>query len=176
MQTALPMTKNDAVAELHDFTFLIAYDAMAHGKRAINMCERLMANLTDTFRFHVQLVQFKNLERTASRKTAESLILGADMVVVSCAGETEFSPEVREWIESWLLRKGEQSTALVELIDKPLGTSPAHSYLQAAARRGTVDFFPSAQGTATTSPPQIEATENTSPQSITRVQRWGLNE
>ena len=172
------------------FDLVIAYEDAETRNRALQLYDRLAQQLLDDYDFQCSWWKLDQMSDNELRQDATDAVLGANMVILSLRSRPELEPEQKAWIEDWTSRRPHQKAALVVMmqgtsLSEP-NTTPVLNYLQTAARRGGMDFFPHLLEPA--SPPKanvVPLLPNFSPvtpllQGIlyhkSPVPRWGINE
>ncbi len=126
------------------FSVVVAYEDFESGKHAQKTCNFLMEHLDTGCRFINQMWKFEALAVPSLREMAAKDAAMADVVVISCHGNTDLSIDVKAWIELWLGHQGAAS-ALVCLFDRPDECADRirsiRDYLASVAMRGEMEFF-----------------------------------
>ncbi len=126
------------------FRIVTRYEDFAAGVRAIQMLERLTAQLRSEFQLLGSVWKFALLDNPHLREQAANEAAAADMIVISTSAG-QLPVRVKDWIETWLPRKRGTGTTLVALLSKePLGAGeppPVWVYLRDVAKEANMDFF-----------------------------------
>lgn len=90
-----------------------------------------------------QMWLFNELRIAQLRGIAAGEASQADLVIISAHHAQSFPPEVKEWIDLWLEKKGNRATALLALFDPVYSgdSSALQSYLKDVAKRGRTEFL-----------------------------------
>jgi hypothetical protein len=122
------------------FKIAIAYENFATAIRAKEMSEGLVRHQLKT---NCDTWPFELLAGPGARERCAEVAAEADMIIIAVRSREELPDHVKEWIESWLLRKKNSPTFLVALLDEPFsdGTSSLADYLRGIAERGNMEFF-----------------------------------
>jgi len=130
---------------------VIAYENVSVAKIAKEKWDYLVHTLKDGVDFELRLWKFDILQIPEWRDAAINDATQAQLVFVATRGAGDLPPEVKEWIEEWLVLKGRaaHTTRLLSAVFDPSSNGPGASpfsqfaYLQQAARRGSMDFIAS---------------------------------
>ena len=130
---------------------VMAYENVSVAKIAKEKWDYLVHTLKDGFDFELRLWKFDILQVPEWRDAAINDATQAQLVFVATCGAGDLPPEVKEWIEEWLVLKGRvaHTTRLLSAVFDPSSNGPGASpfsqfaYLQQAARRGSMDFIAS---------------------------------
>jgi hypothetical protein len=125
------------------FNVVIAYEDFETGKQAKETYDFLVNNLRHECRFENQMWKFDVLSIPKLREMAAKDALMADIIIISCRGAHELSPDVKAWIDSWTDGRS-NAIALVGLFGKDIEDSDNNSirdYLADVARRARMEFF-----------------------------------
>ena len=83
-------------------------------------------------------------QSTAATEAAEKAAL-ADLLLFSATPEGEFPAHVKDWVDTWLARRGEREGVLAGLLEPTENSSgregQKHIYLRNAAHRGAMDYL-----------------------------------
>src|ERR1043166_8014683 len=94
-----PIGSSDLEAE-PVFNVVIAYEDFDTGKHAKETYDFLVSNLGHECRFANQMWKFDVLGIPKLREMTAKDALTADIIIVSCHGTHDLSPEVKAWINS----------------------------------------------------------------------------
>ena len=128
------------------FNVVIAYEDFTAGRRAIDACKLLVAQLGNEVRFRSSMWKFDVLEVAKLNRMATHDAVEADMIIVATAQNGELPGAVKVWVESWVPEKRGQTAALLALMDfsdvsELDGANLARDYLQNAAAEAGIDFL-----------------------------------
>jgi hypothetical protein len=125
------------------FNVVIAYEDFETGKQAKETYDFLVNNLRHECRFENQMWKFDVLSIPKLREMAAKDALMADIIIISCRGAHELSPDVKAWIDSWTYGRS-NAIALVGLFGKDTEDSDNNGirdYLADVAKRARMEFF-----------------------------------
>jgi hypothetical protein len=127
-----------------NFNVVIAYEDFETGKHAKKICDFLTENLGPDCHVNNQMWKFDVLGLPKLREMAAKDAAAADIIIISCRGESDLPEPLKAWIELWLAEKG-GALALVALFDRPqdhlFQSRVVRDYLAGVARRGHMAFF-----------------------------------
>jgi hypothetical protein len=144
---------------------LVAYEDVAAGKRAKGTCDSLVKNLGQDWKVKTHVVSFKMLEVPEWLCSAASDAARADIIVVSCQGNT-LPRCVEDWVALWVTRSP-RAIALVALFASPPDSfgqqSASLDYLESVGRLSGIPFFSRVAGIRDAAPFQfaLRAVEET---------------
>ena len=127
------------------WSVVAVYEDSAARERVVGFCDQLVGRFWARFEFDVSWWSFATLgEPTAASEAAEKAAR-ADLIVFSATPEGEFPARVKDWIETWLIRRGDREGMIAGLLE-PTENSNAreghkHLYLRNAAHRGAMDYL-----------------------------------
>src|SRR4051812_13390051 len=117
------------------FQVMIAYSDFSAGRRAMDACQLLVAELGGDVEFCSSMWRFEMLQVSKLKRIAARDAIEADMVIVATNAE-ELPHEIKKWIQAWTPHKRGQTAALVALFDILGGgfaeTHPVHTFLKQA--------------------------------------------
>jgi hypothetical protein len=123
------------------FNVVIAYEDFETGKQAKETYDFLVRNLGHECRFDNQMWKFDVLGIPKLREIAAKDVLMADIIIISCQGTHDLSPDVKAWINSWVYHQN-NAIALVALFGDADGdTRLVRDYLAHVAKRAQMEFF-----------------------------------
>lgn len=151
MLTLLPsatMTQaNESGAGLESkaaWSVAVVYEDDAAREKAVSFCDQLVRRFWAQFEFDIGWWSFTTLGESLPAAEAARKAEQADLIVFSSAPEGDFPVHVKDWIESWLTRRGEWEGVLAGLLEPaedPNGREgQKHIYLRNAAHRGAMDY------------------------------------
>ncbi len=127
---------------------LLVYEDVTVALRGQEVLRSLARELKPQFELHSSLWKFDLLPYPELVEQATLEALEADVIIIAAHGETDLSPHVTGWIESWLPGKRGRQAALIALLgrgDEVVGElgqpRPVREYLREAAQNGGMDFF-----------------------------------
>jgi hypothetical protein len=127
-----------------NFNVVIAYEDFGTGKHAKTTCDLLTENLGPDCHVNTQMWKFDVLALPKLREMAAKDAAAADIIIISCRGDSDLSAPLKAWIESWLTDK-RSALALVALFDRPedhvFQSRAVRDYLAGVAKRGNLAFF-----------------------------------
>lgn len=127
------------------FRVVIAYEDFASGKRAMDACKLLMAQLEHDVEFRTSMWKFDLLRNLKLNQIAVGDAIEADVIMVAASANSDLPIEIKKWIEGWSTRKHGQVAALVALLDfettDVTGSSIVHAYLKRVAAAAEIDFL-----------------------------------
>jgi hypothetical protein len=143
MQTTVhSQTRAKKSGNLVPFHILIAYEELASGKRAMNLCDYLTRNLKGNIELHKNLWNFNVLSIPEYRMSAVVEAKEVDLIMISMQGNEPLPFHIKEWIDGWIKAPNINSKALVLLINHSSpNQSPAYLYLKDIAERSCLQFF-----------------------------------
>ena len=128
------------------FQAVIAYEDFDAGRRAMDVCKLLVAQLGNEVQFRCSMWKFEVLRCPKLQRIAVGDARDADMILVATGSSGELPAEVKRWVESWVPERQGQAAALLALLQGTAmeGTDPvaAENYLRAAAIEAGIDFLP----------------------------------
>lgn len=85
------------------------------------------------------------LEQSTAATEAAEKAAQADLLLFSAPPEGHFPAHVKEWVETWLIRRGDREGLLAGLLE-PTENSRSqegqkHTFLRNAAHRGAMDYL-----------------------------------
>ena len=127
------------------WSVVVVYEDSATRERAVGFCDQLVKRFWTRFEFDVSWWPFALLgESTAATEAAEKAAR-AHLIVFSATPEGEFPARVKDWIETWLIRRGDREGMLAGLLEPAENPSAReghkHVYLRNAAHRGAMDYL-----------------------------------
>ncbi len=171
------------------FRALVICEDFAAGKRAIETCDFLIAQLGDAVDCRSSAWKFDLLQNAKLKEIAAADAIEADVIVIAAREANGLPDAVRSWFEMWVPQRASRAGALVALLDGRGGygdgASPAYTCLKEVAARAGMDFlprearFPRIAGSG--EKPARDAKKDSSligglVREATPVQHWGLNE
>jgi hypothetical protein len=128
------------------FRVVMAYDDFTAGKRAIDTCNFLVSRIGGSIELRSSMWKFDVLRSIKLHQIAVDDAIEADVIIVANARESGLPEEVKEWVNSWVSRKGGQAAALVALLDftgeDTREPTQAYAFLKGAASTARIDFLP----------------------------------
>jgi hypothetical protein len=123
------------------FNVVIAYEDFETGKHAMKTYDFLVEHLGQDCQFSNQMWKFDVLSIPKLREIAANDAAQADIIMVSCHGESELPNHVLQWIDSWVSAEG-NPIVLVALFDsEPAFGFGVRARLADAAKRAGIEFF-----------------------------------
>lgn len=123
---------------------LIVYEDYPTGQRAINLCRQLALRGTPDMHFEYNLWRFDVVHLPAIGALSADDAAKADLVLFSAWADTELTPGLETWIQSWLPKKVDQVSALIAMINLPggiqRGVFPLHVRLRHIALLARMAF------------------------------------
>jgi hypothetical protein len=137
------------------FEIVVAYEEIAAGKRAKEICDRLQTNLEAFFVFETHLWRFDVLGLPELNNIAVRDAIQARLVIIAIDGRSELPVHLKSWMEIWVALRPVQPGALVLVVEPPpgCGVIQCHSerhYLERIAQRARMRFFASIPGSQIT--------------------------
>jgi len=126
------------------FHVLMVYEDLAAGKRAMDTCKFLMAQVEEEIKFRTSMWKFGILQNPKLGELAVGDALEADVIIVAARGQQELPPQVKAWMETWVPQKRGQAVALIAILARPAeteGPSPVQAYLKQVAAGAQIDFL-----------------------------------
>ena len=121
------------------------YEDVPARENAVAFCDHLVERFWARYEFAVSWWSLADLSVVDSSQRAARKAIEADLIVVATTPGLDIPMALREWVESWLGRRGEREGALVGLTDPRAGqTGPSaekFAYLRNAAHRAGMDYL-----------------------------------
>ena len=161
--------------------FLVLYEDAAAHDLAMEVCERLLAQLGKDLAFAFSFWTFKELEVPVSAHWAVEAVSRADVILLALRGREPAPPAV-SWLDACARTRTKTDGALAMIVTGPDGGPTVEALLtrmQFIARRLQMDFLPIVLSSLD---PGMEARANPLPAMLERpleeagFNHWGLNE
>ena len=127
------------------WSVVVVYDEAASREQAVQVCDHLVRRFWAECDLDASWWSSAMLEQSELAGKAVEKAIEADLVIFALQPGGDLPVCVREWIESWLGRRGDREGALVDLrsreTDAPEATDERHMYLRHAAHRGGMDYL-----------------------------------
>ena len=127
------------------WSVVVVYEDPAAREQAVNFCDQLVKRFWARFEFDVSWWSFAMLQQEPVATEAAERAARADLIVFSSALQGDFPASVRDWLESWLNRRGDREGILAGLMDPGADLSgregPKHNYLRQVAHRAAMDYL-----------------------------------
>src|SRR5438128_7460923 len=123
----------------------VIYEDKAAREHAVKFCDHLVERFWASHGFDVSWFPFSALQEEQTAKEAAQKAIEAEVILFATRTEGEMPLEVKAWIESWVIQRGDREGSLIGLTDP--GTSLGHRppekyvYLRAVAHRGGMDYL-----------------------------------
>ncbi len=153
MSASEPSTIQPGLKET--WSVVVVYEDTRTRERAMAVCDHLMKEFWPgiEFQFHWWRTDF--LADPVMASDAAEVAAQAQFVIFCPDEQTEWSPAVSEWAESWALQRGDCEGALVDLTEFGSGLSTVAfqkaSFLSKIAQRARMDYLTRAPWAATDS-------------------------
>lgn len=128
---------------------VVIYEGDATRARAMVACDYLVRQFWQEveLKFHWWRTDFLRDVQLAA--VAADDAVQADFLIISSETSHEFSPALESWFESWLARRMDRQSALVDLqmvFQGDGGVTPRTHFLQEVSRRGKFDYLTAMPG------------------------------
>jgi hypothetical protein len=127
------------------WSVVVVYEDPATRERAVGFCNQLVKRFWTRFEINVSWWSFALLEECPAAKEAAERAARADLIVFSAAPEGDFPAQVKDWIETWLIRRGDREGMMAGLLEPADNSTaregPRHVCLRNAARRAAMDYL-----------------------------------
>ena len=128
------------------WSIVVIYDAPDTREQAMHACDHLVQRFWAESELEVTWWSTAMLERSDLAGKAVEKAIEADLVMFALQPEGDLPFTVREWIESWLSRRGDREGALVDLMSRDTEATndvigERQMYLCHAAHRGGMDYL-----------------------------------
>jgi hypothetical protein len=133
------------IKETPSFNSVLIYEDLTSGERAWNFYEKLSRRFQGDFDFSHLMWSFWLLNDPQTRLLAARSAADAHLIILSFSGTASLPADVKTWVRQWLRLAGDQSAALVTLIDRKSKSeviSAIYSYLRRVTGPRKIDFFP----------------------------------
>ncbi len=138
-------TQRDSSQPTEVWSVLVLYDDAATRQQALKVCDHLVQNFWSGIEFEFHWWRTDFLEEAAMAGTAAEDALSSDFIVVCSSPEREFSPSVKNWFDSWVVRRSGREGALIDLTEAgtPAGQHGQRkkNYLRHLARQAMLDYL-----------------------------------
>jgi len=126
-----------------------AYEDRATEGRVNDFCQSLSRDLGQQCEIGRGMWPASELRLPQLRSIAADDAARADLIIISVHPAESLSDEMKGWVDQWLKRKDRRAAVLLALFDPvSRGVSSAMAaYLQAVARRGSMEFVALSQET-----------------------------
>lgn len=123
----------------------VVYESVKTREAGAAFCDCLVQRFRHQHGFDVSWWPFSLLTDSPVSGEALQKAVEADLLIFAASAHTELPEPVRDWIEHWLLLRGEREGALVGLPvagDVPLaGPAQLHLHLREIAHRAGMDYL-----------------------------------
>jgi hypothetical protein len=127
------------------WSIVVIYDAPAGREQAMHACDHLVQRFWAESELEVTWWSSAMLERSEMAGKAVEKAIGADLVIFALEPEEELPLCLKDWIETWLSRRGDREGALVDLMSRDTEAinvaGERQMYLRHAAHRGGMDYL-----------------------------------
>ena len=127
------------------WSVLAVYEDASSRELAIAFCDQLVERFWTRFEFDVGWWSFDLLQDKATAANTAAKAAHADLVLVSSVLPGEFPLSVKNWMESWVDKRGDREGILAGLTDPAavaIGREgEKHAYLRRFARRAALDYL-----------------------------------
>ena len=93
------------------WSVLVIYEDVASREQAVDFCDQLVKRFWTRFEFDVSWWSFDLLQQEPVATETAAKAARADLVVVSSTLPGDLPASIKNWIESWLDRRGDQGHA-----------------------------------------------------------------
>jgi len=123
------------------FKVLIVYQTFEYGSRARVVVERLANQIQLTAQIECDGWNFSWLDQPRFWDRAAREAAAADIIIVSAQSAKELPAHVKAWLQVWMPRKKNSSSALIAMFDDQQSSQPLHTYLSEMAVERGRDLF-----------------------------------
>jgi hypothetical protein len=125
---------------------LMLYDDLATGHRVMRVFDSLLHHCGGEVGFHSDMWKFDTLRWPCIRTLATEDACNADVIIISGHGFSEFSEDLKLWMQAWTGLRSRQPGALVLLVDRAASymhlPDPLQVFLEGIARQADMLFIP----------------------------------
>lgn len=125
------------------WSVLVVCESSEERKTAMAFCDRLVERFWSRFSFEINWAPYEMLDNKAPAEAAAQRACKAELLVFATNRFHDPPPQVQQWMEMWLCRRGEKEGTLVALATPAPedGTCPvSESYFRRIAHRAGMDF------------------------------------
>lgn len=127
------------------WTVAVVYESAETREAGVAFCDCLVQRFWHRLGFAVSWWPFSQLTDSETSSEALEKAINADLLVFTTSAHTELPGNIRDWIEHWLLLRGEREGALVGLPVagdvEPAAPAQLHLYLREVAHRAGMDYL-----------------------------------
>jgi hypothetical protein len=127
------------------WTVAVVYENAEIREAAVAFCDSLAEKFWSQLGFDVSWWSFSLLGNPGASAEALKSAAGANFIVFASAADSELPEHVRNWVEQWVLFRGEKEGALIGLPvsagAEPAGSIQIHLYLRDVAHRAGMDYL-----------------------------------
>ena len=127
------------------WTVAVVYENAETREAAVAFCDCLVEKFWSQLGFDVSWWSFSLLGNPGASAEALKSAAGANFIVFASRADLELPEHVRNWVEQWVLLRGEREGALVALAvsadAQPAGAIQTHLYLRDVAHRAGMDYL-----------------------------------
>lgn len=124
---------------------VIVYENSQSREQALQFWQRMEKQYPTVKEFDVTWWTFESLANPIDADKALSKVTRADLIVFASGSEGDFPDGLKQWIETWLGRRGEREGALVGLVKGQVGLCMLPGlkeiYLRQVAHRAGMDYL-----------------------------------
>jgi len=160
MTTAVP--SDSSLAHRDTCVVVIVYDDAATRARAMAACDCLIQQCWAELEFDFQWWRTDFLTDEMLAELAAEQAAHADVVIVGCDPQRDFSAPLRDWFENWAARRQGRDGALLNLMSEstPSGSGWRNEqFLRDIARRAMLDYLTPAEPVQGELPASFEEAE-----------------
>jgi hypothetical protein len=133
------------------WSILVAFDDSDARRRAMRVCDDMVARFWPEMEFQVHWCSFDQLANEAAATEATRRAATASMVIVASNAANHLPELVHAWTEEWSARRQGREGALIALVDGPPESSvyqATHHHLRNVAHRAGMDYLTDEPSTA----------------------------
>ena len=127
--------------------FVAIFETVAAREQVIRFCEEVRVLIVPAANWY----SFNQLNEPRAAREAMEKACAADLIIFSAAPNGDFSPEMKGWIESWVINRCEREGAMVGLLPREPGfistATLKEIYLRHVAHQAGMDYLTHARPT-----------------------------
>ena len=128
-----------------NWTVAVLYENAETREAGVAFCDCLVQKFWSQFGFDVSWWPFSLLADAGASTEALKTAAGANVIVFASSGDSELPEHVRNWVEQWVLLRGEREGTLVGLpvatSVQPGGHTQIDLFLRGVAHRAGLDYL-----------------------------------
>jgi len=124
---------------------VVIYDDTPSRELAMNVCDHLVQRFWSEFEFDVSWWPCSTLGIPSLVCNSITRAAEGDLIIFALQPQAELGPQLREWIETWVRKRGDREGALLDLTTGEADTmetsAERHVCLRHAAHRAGMDYL-----------------------------------